>query len=423
MTADHAAFSGESSAGSRVGHDTRLLVMAEGVTLAHVGRALRLAQAAHDAGADVVFACDPRFDGFVRHVPYRTTAMESISIGSFVAALDRGAPVFTYDILARYVEADLALLERVRPHAVIGDFRLSLSVSARLAGVPYVNVTNAYWSPYARPDFVAPDIAPFRGWNQSLADAAFRAARPLAFSIHARPMNRLRSKHGLPSFGPDVRRVYCDGDVTLYADVPQLVPVFNAPASHRYVGPVTWSPTVPLPPWWAEATAAEPPIYLSLGSSGSIDLLREIVEWLQPLGCPMIVATAGRAIDRITGSRVWAAEFLPGEVASGVACVVVCNGGSPSTYQALMHGVPVVGIAGNLDQHLNMGYVARSGAGTMLRSQCIDADSCRAAVERALTDAQMRERALGTKEVLQRHTDPGRFLESIAEVLPASIRA
>lgn len=394
--------------------------MAEGVTLAHVGRALRLAQAAHDAGAEVVFACDPRFDRFVRDVPYRTTAMESIGVGSFIAALDRGAPVFTYEILARYVEADLALIERIRPHAVIGDFRLSLSVSARLARVPYVNVTNAYWSPYARPDFMAPDIAPFRGWNQMLADAAFRATRRVAFSIHARPMNRLRSKHGLPSFGPDMRRVYCDGDVTLYADLPQLVPVFDAPASHHYVGPVTWSPSIPLPPWWTEATSGEPPIYVSLGSSGSIDLLGKIVEWLKPLGRPMIVATAGRALGGISGSRVWTAEFLPGEAASRAASIVICNGGSPSTYQALMHGVPVVGIAGNLDQHLNMGYVKLSGAGTMLRSQCIDADSCRAAVERTLSDSQIHERAQTLKEVLQRRTDPGRLLDLIADILPTS---
>ena len=61
--------------------------------------------------------------------------------------------------LRAYVDDDLALLEAVRPDVVIGDFRLSLSVSARVAGIPYVNVTNAYWSPYARPHFEVPNLA------------------------------------------------------------------------------------------------------------------------------------------------------------------------------------------------------------------------------------------------------------------------
>jgi len=47
---------------------------------------------------------------------------------------------------------------------------------------------------------------------------------------------------------------------------------------------------------------------------------------------------------------------------------VICNGGSPTSQQALAAGVPVLGIAGNLDQYLNMDGVVRAGAGALLRS-------------------------------------------------------
>ena len=53
----------------------------------------------------------------------------------------------TSSSLDRYVEEDLRLIDSFRPDVVVGDFRVSLAISARKARIPYVNVTNAYWSP------------------------------------------------------------------------------------------------------------------------------------------------------------------------------------------------------------------------------------------------------------------------------------
>ena len=135
---------------------------------------------------------------------------------------------------ARSTEATLSFARRGRhryskPDLVIGDFRLSLSVSARVAGIPYVNVTNAYWSPFARPQFRMPSLPLGRLLSAGLADAAFAIARPIAFAAHALPLNRVRRAFGLPGLGSDVRRVYCDGDLTLYADIPELIPIFSPP--------------------------------------------------------------------------------------------------------------------------------------------------------------------------------------------------
>ena len=44
---------------------------------------------------------------------------------------------------------DLELIRRIEPDVVVGDFRLSLAVSAPMAGVPYIALANAYWSPFA----------------------------------------------------------------------------------------------------------------------------------------------------------------------------------------------------------------------------------------------------------------------------------
>lgn len=376
-----------------MGAQTKALVIAEAVTLAHVGRSIRLASILHREGIDVELACDLRYGRFLSDLDFPVRSIRSIPTATFLAALARGNPVFSAETLTAYVSEDLALFETSQPDLVVGDFRLSLSVSARVAHIPYVNVTNAYWSPFARPQFRMPSLPVGRLLSAGLADAAFAIARPLAFAAHALPLNRVRHAYGLPGLGWDVRQVYCDGDLTLYADVPELIPIFSAPTTHRYIGPVLWSPRVELPAWWHEVMSGEPPIYISLGSSGQAQLLPMVIEALAPLNRPLVIATAGRGGELRQRPKLWVADFVPGEAITAKACAVVCNGGSPTTQQALLHGVPVVGIASNLDQLLNMDYIERFGAGTLVRADRARAKTIREATRRAIDDAQLPERA------------------------------
>lgn len=55
----------------------------------------------------------------------------------------------------------------------------------------------------------------------------YRLYRPLIFALYCLPLNWLRRKHGLSSLGWDLCRIFTDGDYTLYADVPELVPTYN----------------------------------------------------------------------------------------------------------------------------------------------------------------------------------------------------
>lgn len=377
---------------ARLSAQKKALFIAEGVTLAHVGRSIRLASILHREGIDVELACDGRYARFFAGLDFPVRSIQSIPSDSFLDALARGRPVFSTDTLRAYVGDDLALLGTVRPDVVIGDFRLSLSVSARVAGIPYVNVTNAYWSPYARPHFEVPSLAMTRLVGLPLAKALFPIARPFAFALHTIPMSRVRRAYRLPSLGWDLRRVYCDGDLTLYADIPELIPISGNPPTHKYIGPVLWSPPVEPPAWWHEAIGGEPPIYVSLGSSGQAQLLPMVIEALALLGRPIVVATAGRGGDLPRRSGLWAADFLPGEAIAGKACAVVCNGGSSTCQQALVHGVPVVGIPSNLDQYLNMNYVERFGAGTLIRGDRASVTTIRQSTRRALEDPRQRER-------------------------------
>ena len=128
----------------------RIAIFAEAVTLAHVARPLALARGLDAERYDVTFVCDPRYADFLAAEPWRIHWIDSISGERFRDALAKGRPIYDAATLQRYVDDDLAVIDAVRPDVVVGDFRLSLSASARIAAIPYAAICSTYWSPYAR---------------------------------------------------------------------------------------------------------------------------------------------------------------------------------------------------------------------------------------------------------------------------------
>lgn len=346
----------------------KVLFFAEAVTLAHVGRPIALAQALDPARFEVHFACADGFEFCFAGTSFKRWTIHSIPSEQFLKALAGGKPVYTAATLAGYVEDDLRVLDAVRPDIVVGDFRLSLSVSARLRNVPYVSLMNAYWSPhvvqhYSVPNLPLTSLVPIR-----IANALFRMARPFAFASHSTPLNRVRRQFGLPSLGTDLRKVYTDADYSMYADVPELFPPKSLPQQHAYIGPIIWAPPLATPDWWGTLPEDKPIIYVTLGSSGQGRLLPQVLDALSTLPVTVIAATAGTIDVANAPANAHVAAYLPGDLAARRASLVICNGGSPTSQQALVAGVPVLGIASNLDQFLNMSGVVKAGAGIILRA-------------------------------------------------------
>ena len=343
----------------------RVLFFAEAATLAHVGRPLVLARALAAAGWQVTFARPTSCAWMTANDDFETLDLVCQPAAEFARRLDAGRPLYDLDTLQRYVADDLALLERVQPDLVIGDFRLSLSVSARLAGIPYATICDAYWSPEAPLDPVLPVLPFTRFVPIPVAERVFRAVAPIAFRLHARPMEALRRAHGLPGFGHDLRLCYTDADLRLFANPPELFPDVTPHAGAQFIGPIAWSPPGSLPTGFPDGGH----VYVSMGSSGSTAVLAALFEALRSSERPVVVTTAGRPTPRPAApSPIHLHDFLPGEVAMRGAGLVICNGGSPTTNQALRAGVPVVGIPLNMDQFLNMRAISRQGLGHSVRA-------------------------------------------------------
>lgn len=401
----------------RAGQKTRLLFLCEAVTLAHVARPLTLARALDPSRYDVHIAYDDRYRSLFHDGAFCRHPLTSIPSAQFLRALAKGRPLYDVSTLRAYVKADLDLIAAVRPDVVVGDFRLSLAVSARLAGIPYATVTNAYWSPFANPRYRVPDLPFTRVLGTGLGQLLFDAVRPLAFALHTRPLNRVRREHGLKDLGFDLRETYTHADLTLYADIPELIPTRALPAHHHYLGPLSWQPEISPPDWWDSIPRGKPVLYVTLGSSGRADLLPRVLESLASLPVTVLAATAGRVDLETVPANAFVADFLPGSDAARRADLVICNGGSLTTAQALQAGVPVIGVAGNLDQHLNMSYLEQSGVGIMLRPGRGFASALAEAVKRILRNDAYRQQAMTVKGQLEAYRPERIFPDLITTLL------
>lgn len=369
-------------AGSR----TKVLFFAEAVTLAHVARPLALARALDPARYEITIACDERYAKFAAG-PWSYEPLKSIPGQQFTDALAKGAPVYDAGTLERYAEDDLVLIRRLQPDLVVGDFRLSLSASARVVHVPYIAIANAYWSPHYASDFPLPVLPMTKMLPLAVAGRLFSTFRPMAFAMHARPMNKLRAKHGLPSLGSDLRRVYTDADHHLIPDIESLYPVAASDGRHSYIGALSWSPPVAEPVWWNEPVPADHAVvYATLGSSGSQRVLQQVLDALADLPVRVIASAAGASSALKVPANARLADYLPGDAAAARSRLVICNGGSLSTQQALAAGVPVLGIASNMDQFFNMRPLEQEGAAATLRVDRLSAGVIRDTCRRLLSD-------------------------------------
>ena len=375
-------------------------------------------------GHTTAIACDPRYEKFVSGAGQEFLPIHSISSRRFLGALAKGKPFSDEQTLCGYVEEDTALIERTKPDLIVGDFRLSLSVSARRAGIPYATIINAYWSPFVVDRRLPMPVLPItRLLPLPAAGALFDIFSPFVSRQFCRPMNRVRAIYGMPALQSDLRSVYTDADHVLYADSPAMFATAELPDNHRHIGPILWAPPMPAPAWWAHIDRTRPVVYLTLGSSGPPALLSVVLEALSRFKVTVLVSTAGAPVALQSASHIHIADYLPGIEAAARSNLVICNGGSPTAHQALAAGVPVLGIASNMDQFLNMRAVAAAGAGLTIRADRSTVTTVSEAIGRLLSDQRFSEAAQAVALDFARlaaGTEFRRFVDGIGAHAPAS---
>jgi UDP:flavonoid glycosyltransferase YjiC (YdhE family) len=394
----------------------RILFLAEGATMAHFVRLLALADSLAGEPYEIHFYAPKRFFSYLQNRPFRTAELPTMPGEQFIANIAKGAPMFPPEVLRDYVKQDREMMSALRPDLVIGDMRLSLGISARLEKIPCAVMINAYWSPYAKRRTILPEIPLTSVIPPRWLGAVYKISEPFTYRIHVGQMNQVRREFGMAPLAPDLRLLYTEGDYVLYADIPEFVPIHQAPANHVYVGICEWTPPMDKPDWW-DRMIADPKkkVFISLGSSGPVRILPALLRALSKLPVSVLISTSGRDLPP-TDLPAYATKLLPFTETARVSNVVVSHGGSGGLYPAMAAGTPVLGIPSNADQHLSTAILEENGAGLGVRVEEASEERLDDALERLLSDPRYQRSAKDWAAIYGRYDSGAMFRQFLERV-------
>lgn len=154
----------------------------------------------------------------------------------------------------------------------------------------------------------------------------------------------------------------------------------------------------PLPDWWPGDHRLL--VYATFGTvlghmSTAVESMKVLLDAVGRLDARVLLTT-GRAVEpAVLGSvpeHVHVEQWVEQASVLDEASVVVCHGGSGTTFGALAEGLPVVVVPMFADQAVNAGVVARAGAGIVVRPTdrrqllASDADAIESAVRVLIDD-------------------------------------
>lgn len=390
--------------------------MSEAISLAHVGRPLALASVLDQHQYEIHFAVGNDFSEFLSGYPFIRHTITTLSHATFQERIRRGESLWDKELLALQVKEDLALISQIQPDLIVSDFRLSLGVSARVANIPYALIANAHWNPLTLAKYPVPDITCLRFLPLPLAQLFFDVVSPRGFTWHVSSHNALRKMYGLSLLPKMIASIYTDADYVLYADLPELFPNDALLPHHTFIGPVLWSPHVDTTQLLAHIPTDKPLLYFGLGTSGNNELLPKIFASLSTLPVTIIASTAGKKVPAYIPPHVFTVPYAHGETIAGKVDLVISNGGTGTTYQALAAGKPLIGIASNLDQLLAMERVVNAGAGLLLRATRLRPKELSTAVMKILNDPAFKKNAMTLQERFSAHQSDFNFAQIVAEL-------
>ena len=378
-----------------------LVFAVAGYNLAETGRMIEIARAARKH-FNVIFASyGGQFEQLIEGVGFRLERMEPRLTQEKLARLRvilSGETLNTVgylsaEELAARVPNEIAFFKEVNPAAVLTGWCLSVTISTRAAGIPFVNVLH---STSVREYYEAglqswPDRSDFRCVRWLFLNDEERMNRwvsrlVLKLVAPARAYNIVGPKYGLPKFKNFIDLI--EGDHTLLADIPEWVGFREVRPSLHYIGPLPARIDRPIPDEVVSMPHDKSIVYFAMGSSGKPALVKKIIEGFE--GKPYrVIAPVASLVEQLNvriPPNVLVTGFVPAHKVNPLADISVIHGGQNTVMNACLSGTPIVGIGMHPEQQANLDACVRKGFAIRLSKKWATASDVLAAVDKLLQD-------------------------------------
>ena len=381
-----------------------LIFAVAGYNLAETGRMLEIAKACEDKFNIIFMSYGGQYEHFIEEAGFelikqgpRLTQekLDRLRIVLSGETLNTVGYLTERELRAR-VPGEMEFFKKIKPAAVLTGWCLSVTVSTRAAGVPFVNVlhSTSITEYYQAGLQTWPDRLDFaflrRLFGKERLQRRFNK-RILNVKWVLRPYNKIARQYGLKEFGNFIQLI--EGDHTLLADIPEWVNLPKIRSNFHFIGPLPFRSKLEVPKEVAEIPRDEPIIYFAMGSSGKPELIKEIIEGFKDKPYRVIapVKTHIDALDVNIPANVLVTGLVPAHKVNPMANISIIHGGQNTVMQACLSGTPIVGIGMHPEQQANLDACVRKGFAVRLNKYRITASEVLEAVEKLLNDKRARE--------------------------------
>lgn len=398
---------------------SRILFSPESFNMGETTRCIEIARVARERGHTVLFhVYSPKYIGLLESAGLPVHLREPImsdAEAEQIMALDQGRGVrhpFTTDMVRRRVTAELAAIRDFNADAVVIGSNLTMLLSARIAGVPiFYARPYAYSSTYFSKKPVGGELAA-PGWLRAVARV---------FSYKPASFTRVAREHGLrlPRRTVDM----------LSADVNLICSLFTQLRGDSLVepdvgvGPIYYRAPGELPQIVHEPRD-RPLIYVGMGSSGSADILAQVLRQLSAAPVDVLVGGGVQLSDtHLLGDNIHFAGTVPGTIPAhllaGHIDASITHGGEGTVQTACLAGVPFAGIAMQAEQSWNIEECVRHGNALRFTKNDVRRGNMRDILDRLLSDEGMRTKARQLGEAMRTMDGAALAVEKIEDYLCA----
>lgn len=340
--------------------------------------------------------------------------------------------MYTDAELRTYAVAEAEYFRTHGIHVAVTGFTLTTLLSTRLAGIKLATEHAGSWVPpvYQRGLLPAPSLRRTRYLPASLARWLSNAAPPRV-RFYCSGFNRVAAELGVPPV-PSLAALVL-GDLTLVPEVPEVLgipaadleswdpagrPGYRPGTRLRYVGPIFARLHTPLPARVAEflESGGPPLVYVAINSSPP-ELVRRAVRALAGLDARILVAATVHDLTDLAGPRVMVGGVLPSHLIMPRVDLAVTAGGQGSAQTAMAGGAPVLGIALQPEQDLNLALLHRRGAAHRVAPRAAGGPAFAALAGRMLADPAYRRAARRIQAIYDTVDGPGNAAEAIESLV------
>lgn len=305
------------------------------------------------------------------------------------------------------VENEKAYLEELRPTAVLTGSYVTIPLTCQIMNIPLVWTMQSTW------------LEDFFTQGAGMTDnITFKPAKKIAdwgifefINLWMRigiinVLNKVAKQYGTKGF-PSIFD-YWQGDFNMVAEPAEFTDA-KLPPNHYFIGPLIARQDFPIPEEVQNLPHDKPLIYFAMGSSGTPQIVANIVESFA--GKPYrVIAPVKSHLDKVPDVRipenVLVTDWLPAHKVNKLVDLSVIHGGVGTIMTAAYAGKPVVGIGMQPEQDANIAALVRKGFAIRVPKSKDPSKKVQAAIAQLLHDEDAKQKAAVFAKVMEKWDGP-----------------